>query len=165
MFELVNVDKTRLHETLRRIGKKVSYSPNDWRADRPTIGCCAAVSSMIYCYHPIQDEVVPIQLKPNGGSHWILGLPVEEIQISRAKDDGYIVVNIDIGGGKKKPHIIVDLTADQTDENFDYEIGKRRAFMHPSPSKRTKLLAEAFGYNSDAPRKAGHFAAWKKDGQ
>jgi hypothetical protein len=165
MFDLVKVEKDKLHEALQQVGPQIAYNRKEWRPDRPTIGCCAAVSSMIYCYHLLPEGVVPIYMKLDGGSHWLLGLPIEDTMVPEARNDGYIVANINVGKGQQKPHIIVDLTADQTDEDFDYDTGKRAVFQvapsqPPSPSKKSRVLAKAFGYNPDEFNRAGNKKTW-----
>jgi len=162
MFELVGLSQDELHSALRSLGPKISYAPKRWTPERPTIGCCAVVSSTVYCYYKLVEGVIPIYLKTETGSHWFLGFPPDKVRDLRKDNRKYVVANIRLGKGKHADYVIVDLTADQVDDYPDYSRGVRRAFQFASPSLpsiRAQKLAGALG--RQAVYRVGHRAWWK----
>jgi hypothetical protein len=148
MFDLAGLSKEELHDKLRSLGPRISYTPKTWRSNQPTIGCCAVVSSTVYCYYELVDGVIPIYLKTPTGSHWFLGFPPEKVKDFHENRNKYVVANISIGKGKQAEYVIVDLTADQTTIPIDYSRGVRKPFMfafRTLPSRRAQKLAMALG--------------------
>lgn len=128
MFDYVNIDKNKLHQCLKLMGKKYI---NDkglkqlWSEDRPTTSYCYVVSEMVYRFYP-QENVKPMLIRiPNYEfTHRYLLYP---------------------------NNVVIDLTVDQFDnyELIDYQQGKSQPFMVTKlnqPSKRAQILFEL--YNS-----------------
>jgi hypothetical protein len=163
MFDLVGLRQEQLHDALRSLGPGISFSPKLFDPNRPTIGCCGVVSSTVYSYYELVDGVIPIYLKTPTGSHWFLGFPPDKVKDFHENRNKYVVANISIGKGKQAEYVIVDLTADQTDEECDYHRGRRRVFQYAFPelpSRRAQRLAGALG--RDTVYRVGHRAWWKK---
>ncbi len=125
MYDIVGIDKERLHWSLKQMGPKHLKSPykEQWTEDNPTRGYCYVVSEFIYHFIPLRFEIKPMILKdnPEPGSH------------------RYLMIN----------DVVIDLTVDQFDnyEDVDYSLGKPNGFMwvkDGGPSKRTKILSEIY---------------------
>ena len=125
MYDIIGMDRQRLHWSLKQMGKKHLKSPykEQWTEDNPTRGYCYVVSEFIYHYFPTRLDKTPMLLKdiPEPGTH------------------RYI----------KLGEVIIDLTVDQFPDisQVDYTQGKSSPFMWVKgggPSKRTKLLADIY---------------------
>lgn len=104
MFVLAGIDKTKLHETLRELGQPKKCK-EEWNLQCPTIGYCYAVSEAVSYF--LKKRKVPHKTfrlaRGDGIPHWFIRLGEE-------------------GDGD-----IIDLTADQTDEDFKYGDAKPKA--------------------------------------
>jgi hypothetical protein len=124
MFALAEIDKTKLHEALRQLGPPPKRAKDLWNRERPTTGYCyvvAEVVSYIMKRRSIPHKVFRLDCG-NGESHWFIRLGQE-------------------GEGE-----IVDLTADQSDDPFNYEKANCRGFqinqhMQHGMSNRAEALA------------------------
>ena len=131
MFTKSGVNKARLYDSLRTMGRKhlkTKEMRDAWSEDNPTYCYCYVVSEMAYWY-VAPKGTIPMAMKVPGdpGTHRFLVYP-----------DGFIV----------------DLTAEQFPnyEDVIYENGKRSMFMQTGcvgPSKRAKMLATLMGYEED----------------
>jgi hypothetical protein len=126
MFELAGIDKTKLHDALRQLGPPPKNPYKDfWHPERPTTGYCYVVAEVVSYHMKCRDilhKVFRIDCG-NGESHWFVRL------------------------GKEGEGEIVDLTADQSDDPFDYEKAQRRGFqrnrqMHYGMSTKAETLAK-----------------------
>lgn len=124
MFDTAGIQKETLYNGLRQMGIKHLKNKKlkeQWNEANPTRNYCYVVCELVYQY-----------LSPKGSSAWCLDIDGEEEKHWFVKwDDG----------------TIVDLSAEQFDSYkvVDYTRAKRRYFQTPSPSKRTRLLAELCG--------------------
>lgn len=125
MYDIIGLDKERLHWSLRQMGNKHLKSPykEQWTPDNPTRGYCYVVSEFIYHYCPTKMDKTPMLLKdnPEQGTH------------------RYI----------KLGDIVIDLTVDQFPNysQVDYKRGKPQGFMwvkNGEASNRTKMLADIY---------------------
>lgn len=104
MFVLAGIDKKKLHESLCRLGPPPKKAKELWNSQRPTTGYCYAVTEVVsYTFKKrnIPHKTFRLAME-DGGSHWFIRL------------------------GEKGDGSIIDLTADQIDEDFKYEDAKRR---------------------------------------
>ena len=99
MFVLAGIDKTKLHETLRQLGPPPKKAKDLWSQQRPTTGYCYAVTEVVSYF--LKKRNVPHKTfrlaMEDGGSHWFIRL------------------------GQEGDGAIIDLTADQIDNPFNYE--------------------------------------------
>lgn len=118
MTELI--DKTRLHDALRKMGQKQVKLPyrNEWTPERPTTGYCYVVAEVVYHY-----------LAPKGSRPYFVKAGDEETHWFIKGPDGEIY----------------DLTADQFDTAPDYTKARRQNFRTPEISRRGRLLADLLG--------------------
>jgi len=85
-----------------------------WSEDRPTVGYCYPVCEVVYYY--TNKKTKPYILKNlDGTTHWFL---------------------------KTSTGRVIDLTADQIDDEFDYNSGVKKSFMTSKISNRGKILLE-----------------------
>jgi hypothetical protein len=106
MFVLAGIDKKKLHESLRQLGPPPKKGKDLWIPDRPTTGYCYVVSEVVsYAMKcsAVEHKVFRLDYG-NGESHWFIRL------------------------GKEGDGDIVDLTADQIDDIYDYKKAKRKGF-------------------------------------
>ena len=103
--------------------------------------------------------MIPIYLKSFTGSHWFLGFPPEKVSDLHGNGVKYVVANIALDKTNRAEYVIVDLTADQTDEDCEYNQGVRKVFQYPSPSLRAQNLARVLDLGKVC--RLGHRAWWK----
>jgi len=114
------IDREKLHNALRQMGKKHLRKQyrDQWTPERPTTGYCYVTAEVVYHYFaPTGSKPYVMKTGPNE-THWFI------------KD----------ADGK-----IIDLTADQFDEPVDYTKGKPQNFLTKQISKRGKILANLLG--------------------
>lgn len=124
MFSTANIVKSELHSALREMGPPPKRCKSLWHAERPTIGYCYTVSEVVSYLmksRGIQHKTYRLDLG-NGESHWFIKLG----------DDGQ---------GE-----IIDLTADQTDDPYEYDKARPKGFqknrhMKYGISKKAEELA------------------------
>jgi hypothetical protein len=106
MFVISGINKTKLHESLRQLGPPPKRGKDHWNPDRPTTGYCYVVSEVVsYAMksNTVEHKVFRLNLE-NGESHWFIRL------------------------GKEGDGEIIDLTADQIDDMYEYKKAKRKGF-------------------------------------
>lgn len=107
MFNLSGIDKTKLHESLCKLGAPKKRCKDIWTPERPTTGYCYVVTEVLS--YDMKKRGVPhktFRLDLGGGeSHWFIRLGTEG-------DDE-----------------IIDLTADQIDDRYSYKKAKPRGLQ------------------------------------
>ena len=104
MFVLVGMDKKKMHESLCQLGRPPDKCKDIWSPQRPTTGYCYVVTEVASYFmkkHSVPHKTYRLDLG-NDESHWFVRL------------------------GKEGDGEIIDLTADQTDEDYDYENAERK---------------------------------------
>lgn len=143
MFRLAGLEKAKLHRALAEMGANYSDTPKLWTPERVTIGYSAVVSEAVYCYFPLMPSIIPILLKGENELRRVLGFSPNAVAgTSKAKR---ILSMVEIDNQTEAPHVIIDLTADETDDLINYNAASRKLFPYPSPSKRAQLLAKKLG--------------------
>ena len=124
MFERAGIQKETLYNGLIQMGTKHLKKDlkKDWHENNPTRNYCYVVTELVYQYL-VKDKdasVYCLNVEGDDYKHWYIKL-----------NDGSIV----------------DLTAEQFEVygKIDYSKGKKRFFQSPSPSKRTRILADLIG--------------------
>lgn len=125
MFELAHVSRQKLEDALRKMGKKHVRSglKHHWSPENPTRMYCYVVAEFVYNW-----------LAPAGSTSYKL--------VPRGEETNHRFVRWPMGE-------IVDLSGIQFRDDYsvlDYTQAKKCGFMHPSPSKRARILAELLGY-------------------
>jgi hypothetical protein len=115
----VSFDVHRIESVVERVRAALSddllkpeYRRREGRG--ATSGHCYVASEAIYHLIGKDQGLVPFQLEHEGDSHWFLA----DVQ---------------------RRHV-VDATADQFATLVPYAQGRRRSFLHPSPSRRAREL-------------------------
>lgn len=114
------IDKQSLDDALRKMGAKHVKPPyrERWTSERPTTGYCYVLAELAFHYLAPEGSKPHLIHMENGDRHWFVRTPEGEN---------------------------IDLSADQIDEPFPYELGKPRSFMTPKPSKRARRIAGLLG--------------------
>ena len=119
------IDRQRLHDALRKMGKKHLRSryKDRWKPERPTTGYCYVVAEVVYHYLAPEGYRPYVMKTGENDTHWFLNGP-----------DGKVI----------------DLTDDQFEEQLDYSQGKPQNFMTKEISKRGTILADFLGLKKAA---------------
>lgn len=120
-----SLTREKLHTALIKMGPKDLKVPfkKTWSENNPTTGFCYVVSEFVYHY-----------LAPTGSK-------VMRVFVSETKNNHYFIQWPD--------GTVIDFTVDQFKNLPPYAKAKGCAFQTPSPSKRTKELAELLGYDDE----------------
>lgn len=119
------IDKQSLDDALREMGPsylKERYRGR-WTPERPTTGYCYVLAELAYHYLAPEGSKPCIIHMEDGDTHWFV----------RTLDGENI-----------------DLSADQSDEPFPYDLGRPKGFLTKDPSKRTRMLAGLLGLIEDS---------------
>ncbi len=112
-----SIDRKKLHDALRRMGKKYlkPQYKDQWTPERPTTGYCYVVAEVVYHYLAPKGSRPYVMKTSENETHWFI---------------------------KDREGRVIDLTADQFDEPVDYTKGKPQNFQTRDISKRGKMLAQ-----------------------
>lgn len=119
-IEDIILDKQSLEDALREMGPghlKKRYRSR-WTPERPTTGYCYVLAELAYHYLAPEGSKPCLIDMENGDRHWFVRTP-----------DG----------------TPIDLSADQSDIPFPYDLGRPKGFLTKEPSKRTRMLAGLLG--------------------
>ena len=117
MYERVNIDRNKLANALRDMGKPPFY--NDWWSHtNPTFGYCAVVT--VALYKMLREKGVKCKKMRIKGSYLIS----DEMQ---AIDHNFIIL--------ENGNVIIDLTAEQVDYCFPYHEAKAAHYVGNRPGR------------------------------
>lgn len=123
MFQFSGVDKAELYAALRKMGK-AELKPDlrdEWTPENPTRNFCYVIAEFVHKFiAPANSQAFRLKVEGDIAEHWFIRWP---------------------NGA------LVDLAAEQFEDysKIHYENAKKAKFMHPSPSRRARKLAELMG--------------------
>jgi hypothetical protein len=121
MCQRFGITRAQLHEALRQVGPKAlpRNLQASWTRDNPTRGFCYRVCEAATRSGKVPAGFLLMRKKDDQGSHYFF-------QDQEAEE-------------------ILDITADQCVNGYDYTGAKRQALL-PQVSKGARMLAEALGW-------------------